>query len=110
MRSDDRRRRADRHDQGRGVRVDGDDRHAPGLTPACQDGAVRCRGDGRPFSLGVLHSPCELWGGSGHFPPFVISALAPMAFVALAARRSVEHTSELQSLMRISYAVFSLIK
>src|SRR3546814_10665298 len=30
--------------------------------------------------------------------------------VAVAARRSEEHTSELQSLMRISYAVFCLIK
>src|SRR3546814_10059002 len=33
-----------------------------------------------------------------------------LAAISLAARRSEEHTSELQSLMRISYAVFCLKK
>src|SRR3546814_3971311 len=36
--------------------------------------------------------------------------LAPKDFADLLARRSEEHTSELQSLMRISYAVFCLKK
>src|SRR3546814_9030143 len=34
----------------------------------------------------------------------------PLSFVARGSRRSEEHTSELQSLMRISYAVFCLKK
>src|SRR3546814_1522732 len=36
--------------------------------------------------------------------------VAPSGFIALAQQRSEEHTSELQSLMRISYAVFCLKK
>src|SRR3546814_9721100 len=38
------------------------------------------------------------------------SAAAPAASASKYARRSEEHTSELQSLMRISYAVFCLKK
>src|SRR3546814_7687226 len=38
------------------------------------------------------------------------AAFDPAALVALASVRSEEHTSELQSLMRISYAVFCLKK
>src|SRR3546814_10007978 len=37
-------------------------------------------------------------------------ALKPQAFMNLSGKRSEEHTSELQSLMRISYAVFCLKK
>src|SRR3546814_13950313 len=40
----------------------------------------------------------------------VRGALAPVPRVRLQAMRSEEHTSELQSLMRISYAVFCLKK
>src|SRR3546814_2730856 len=36
--------------------------------------------------------------------------LAAFAYINLTAKRSEEHTSELQSLMRISYAVFCLKK
>src|SRR3546814_9493143 len=39
-----------------------------------------------------------------------VLALAPIGVLALAFGRSEEHTSELQSLMRISYAVFCLKK
>src|SRR3546814_8088463 len=38
------------------------------------------------------------------------SAVTPAPIAGAAARRSEEHTSELQSLMRISYAVFCLKK
>src|SRR3546814_6852138 len=38
------------------------------------------------------------------------TVLSPMEEVAIVALRSEEHTSELQSLMRISYAVFCLKK
>src|SRR3546814_5740524 len=49
---------------------------------------------------------------SGHvMGPFVgIAQASDYAAAAVAARRSEEHTSELQSLMRISYAVFCLKK
>src|SRR3546814_5863786 len=49
--------------------------------------------------LGVIR-PCATLGG----------ALVPRAAVQPAFERSEEHTSELQSLMRISYAVFGLKK
>src|SRR3546814_6622551 len=39
-----------------------------------------------------------------------IAAIPPVAVAAAALHRSEEHTSELQSLMRISYAVFCLKK
>src|SRR3546814_8203436 len=47
-----------------------------------------------------------------HDPPpsLFISAAAARSFVTMASGRSEEHTSELQSLMRISYAVFCLKK
>src|SRR3546814_9446733 len=43
------------------------------------------------------------WFGHAHQPDGSVSAMAPW-------NRSEEHTSELQSLMRISYAVFCLKK
>src|SRR3546814_1918516 len=54
-------------------------------------------------------------GERGYAPPLlpqptrVVAAFAPPS-VAAAVYRSEEHTSELQSLMRISYAVFCLKK
>src|SRR3546814_5905656 len=44
------------------------------------------------------------------FTGFALSAIAIGALVPAAVMRSEEHTSELQSLMRISYAVFCLKK
>src|SRR3546814_3859002 len=50
-------------------------------------------------------------GGSGKQARSVIDGLeADVVTLALASDRSEEHTSELQSLMRISYAVFCLNK
>src|SRR3546814_9790579 len=47
----------------------------------------------------------------GHFDHgFLLSVLRRPRWAALRRRRSEEHTSELQSLMRISYAVFCLQK
>src|SRR3546814_6065682 len=40
--------------------------------------------------------------------PFLLTSLVGLAVVAAFPERSEEHTSELQSLMRISYAVFCL--
>src|SRR3546814_7637260 len=45
-----------------------------------------------------FHPPLDRWGGS------------PLRWQKVWAKRSEEHTSELQSLMRISYAVFCLKK
>src|SRR3546814_6349878 len=59
---------------------------------------------GRAVDLGPwwrLHSPT---------PSARISGRSPSLHVAGRLRRSEEHTSELQSLMRISYAVFCLKK
>src|SRR3546814_5750201 len=53
--------------------------------------------------LGICHLPFSLW--------LRIGLLVGAGLFAAAARiRSEEHTSELQSLMRISYAVFCLKK
>src|SRR3546814_4369349 len=43
-------------------------------------------------------------------PAFALVMAGAMAFIVFTLRRSEEHTSELQSLMRISYAVFCLKK
>src|SRR3546814_7110023 len=48
--------------------------------------------------------------GSGRMGLVVAGLGSVLALVALASLRSEEHTSELQSLMRISYAVFCLKK
>src|SRR3546814_9272094 len=61
--------------------------------------------------------PHEVWAGSKRFVGALRRNawlfLLPLAIIALAklkGSRSEEHTSELQSLMRISYAVFCLKK
>src|SRR3546814_6671099 len=68
------------------------------LSPASTGGATRC------FSSS---DPSARIGGRPM--PWVISE-APRPPAPTAANRSEEHTSELQSLMRISYAVFCLKK
>src|SRR3546814_7034647 len=52
------------------------------------------------------------WRGNPHFGPFHLLSFAFIGggFILIASARSEEHTSELQSLMRISYAVFCLKK
>src|SRR3546814_6549202 len=71
---------------------------------------------GQRFDPAWLHQipPCDMirdTGTSRPLPPssrkLIFSQQKP---VYMAARRSEEHTSELQSLMRISYAVFCLKK
>src|SRR3546814_5188323 len=52
--------------------------------------------------------PCD--GGPSCSGESMSVAGAPLPLLSLAAFRSEEHTSELQSLMRISYAVFCLKK
>src|SRR3546814_4875829 len=51
------------------------------------------------------YGPCDEQGAEGHRRPF---GEPSRVRCALHSRRSEEHTSELQSLMRISYAVFCL--
>src|SRR3546814_1795212 len=51
---------------------------------------------------------CVILGGLGYVPGAIIAAMLLGIIEAYA--RSEEHTSELQSLMRISYAVFCLKK
>src|SRR3546814_8170493 len=64
--------------------------------------------DGETFRLGeidgiVLHTP-------GHTPACMVWIIGDALFTGDTLFRSEEHTSELQSLMRISYAVFCLKK
>src|SRR3546814_12712740 len=59
-----------------------------------------------PRSSGSLHAH----RGGAHWRPNSLHCRAPRHRCACNRRRSEEHTSELQSLMRISYAVFCLKK
>src|SRR3546814_5041664 len=72
---------------------------------------------GHSITLGTAKNPCSAWGAlastSSRMPPSVtISSRRRILFGMTAvigstpSVRSEEHTSELQSLMRISYAVF----
>src|SRR3546814_3583688 len=54
--------------------------------------------------------PATLMMGHGYDPALSEGALKPPIFPTSTFVRSEEHTSELQSLMRISYAVFCLKK
>src|SRR3546814_542642 len=54
------------------------------------------------------HSPYRSRGFWGSFPPAGVPLGNLLATIVLLVLRSEEHTSELQSLMRISYAVFCL--
>src|SRR3546814_10034623 len=65
--------------------------------------------------LGILGVPRRYFelGETGFIPPsahLANQAITIAALVVFAAQRSEEHTSELQSLMRISYAVLCLKK
>src|SRR3546814_8949280 len=68
--------------------------------PVCADGEVRIKG---PVLL--EHASPEEVGVCWHRP---MKKKIPALTSVTTARRSEEHTSELQSLMRISYAVFCL--
>src|SRR3546814_9027277 len=59
------------------------------------------------FAAGCLYGP-RLIRRAGHIRAF--TALVAIASCVVLVHRSEEHTSELQSLMRISYAVFCLKK
>src|SRR3546814_10481730 len=61
-----------------------------------------------PVALTRIDAPTP----SGHAPLGLRSlyAVSPLGIVGATVTRSEEHTSELQSLMRISYAVFCLKK
>src|SRR3546814_5212429 len=68
-----------------------------------------------PVPLAIMSTGLELFGGLGLllglFTRFWAAAIAlEMAYITFFLYRSEEHTSELQSLMRISYAVFCLKK
>src|SRR3546814_6203084 len=53
----------------------------------------------------------EVWLAAGmSSKPISATSCGQRSFASASARRSEEHTSELQSLMRISYAVFCLKK
>src|SRR3546814_9802339 len=69
----------------------------PAVGPARTGAAVVVEGVGRAFAGRPVLTDVNL-------------TIAPGEFVALLGRRSEEHTSELQSLMRNSYAVFCLKK
>src|SRR3546814_2025199 len=67
--------------------------------------------DAEPFSYAMAQSAIRSAGGSVSLVPlphWVVWSVK--AIGGNAAQRSEEHTSELQSLMRISYAVFCLKK
>src|SRR3546814_3487902 len=64
----------------------------------------RLPGDGKPTSI------IDMSGVPSEITAVVVSVLARMVFDFAIWSRSEEHTSELQSLMRISYADFCLKK
>src|SRR3546814_3383188 len=86
---------------------------------ACGERLARLAGAGKQL-LAVTHSPQVAAKGAAHFviakssegtvTRTGVRALDPAGRREEIARRSEEHTSELQSLMRISYAVFCLKK
>src|SRR3546814_1075573 len=75
--------------------------------PVSSEAETRCS-SAKPLCLSVHHCPAPLYGPSGddHPPLTWLSTICR----TVASSRSEEHTSELQSLMRISYAVFCLKK
>src|SRR3546814_1800346 len=75
----------------------------PGLIPADPDAALKVRLFDRIFDLHVMAPMQEVVGDALRGPENHLPVIVDKA-------RSEEHTSELQSLMRISYAVFCLKK
>src|SRR3546814_1055490 len=68
----------------------------------------RCRITNMKDSQAKLRSPSAMPGKMSALPPTAVHKAQKA--VSASAARSEEHTSELQSLMRISYAVFCLKK
>src|SRR3546814_5024099 len=64
----------------------------------------------RPFAFAQHMNAGLVEATLGDFAPAVPLTPEGLAYAACGALRSEEHTSELQSLMRISYAVFGLTK
>src|SRR3546814_4674712 len=70
---------------------------------------VRSRTDGLAVRPAARHPAAAVGGAAGLLPQarrLIDRLLSPFRFRAAPGTRSEEHTSELQSLMRISYAVF----
>src|SRR3546814_5525147 len=98
------------------------DLHSPARYQASREAAIDgIRRHRRPFDGGQRGSETrERYGRNQHRSPedrasgslatHQITGEGPAGPVQLAGSRSEEHTSELQSLMRISYAVFCLKK
>src|SRR3546814_8684640 len=78
------------------------------LVAACSGGIVP-QGAG-PSSAGSSATPPRIDYNVPVRQPTPSTPIAPVAAATVAGARSEEHTSELQSLMRISYAVFCLKK
>src|SRR3546814_3318769 len=77
------------------------------VRPRERSRALKAANSGGDFLGGPL--PLHLHGPEQHMPREAVSE--PVQDVAyVSARRSEEHTSELQSLMRISYAVFCSVE
>src|SRR3546814_1596845 len=91
-----------------------DARRQPALQPVAVDEPVRLRvaADHRGRKKCVRHSPCPFIHVESPVLRRRVFRPYPMSCPRLtrASMRSEEHTSELQSLMRISYAVFCLKK
>src|SRR3546814_3484731 len=71
----------------------------------------QCPDDAGEIALACLnkpHSPAALIGALRAIETMICKNKAPRKVAGLQTYRSEEHTSELQSLMRISYAVFCL--
>src|SRR3546814_1763909 len=79
-------------------------RRQPGIAPAAQD--LDALGDQRAVDAGQRHHVAD--GAERH--EIEPAEQVWLGLRVLVVERSEEHTSELQSLMRISYAVFCLKK
>src|SRR3546814_608261 len=80
-----------------------------GIKPDIVTLAKSLSGMGLPFALTLFRPDLDKWEPGEHNGTFRGNCHAFVTATA-AIRRSEEHTSELQSLMRISYAVFCLKK
>src|SRR3546814_3974805 len=77
---------------------------------AYADQRVRCAEVTRAPHTCRVNDRSAIIGPTSRYESPATSGLPPPAMAASAPARSEEHTSELQSLMRISYAVFCLKK